>query len=121
MTRFQGYAAVWDRADRAGDVVRRGAFGPPRRVPLLWNHAGSPVGEVAVEEDARGLRVDGEVAGPLGDAVRVGTVAGLSVGYRATAVRRGARRELVAAELLEVSLVTVPMQALARVDRVGGG
>lgn len=116
---FGGYAAVWDRADRAGDVVRRGAFGAVRSVPLLWNHAGEAVGEVAVAEDARGLRVEGAVAGALGEAVRSGAVAGLSVGYRAVSVRPGVWRELLAAELLEVSLVKVPMQALARVDRVG--
>ena len=111
---------MWDRADRAGDVVRRGAFGAQsRNVPLLWDHSGAPVGSVSVAEDDRGLRVEGEVGGALGDAVRAGAVAGLSVGYRAVAVRQGARRELVAAELLEVSLVKVPMQGWARVDRVG--
>lgn len=118
VTRFEGYAAVWDRADRAGDVVRRGAFGDARRAPLLWDHQGAALGEVSVAADARGLRVEGVVEGAYADAVRSGAVRGLSVGYRALAVRRGAWRELLSAELLEVSLVRVPMQALARVDRV---
>lgn len=51
--------------------------------------------------------------------VRAGAVAGLSVGYRPVSVRQGARRELLQVALAEVSLVAVPMQTLARVDRVG--
>jgi phage head maturation protease len=50
--------------------------------------------------------------------VRGGAVAGLSVGYRALSVRQGVRRELLSVELVEVSLVAVPMQALARVEVV---
>ena len=60
--RFAGYAAVFDRVDRGGDVVRRGAFGAPGAVPLLWQHGGAPVGVIeSVAEDARGLRVIGRI------------------------------------------------------------
>lgn len=118
---FTGYAAVWDRVDRAGDVVRRGAFGEPREVPLLWLHRGAGVGVARVAEDDRGLRVEGEVrVADVARLVRGGAVTGLSVGYRPVKVRQGARRELLAAELIEVSLVAVPMQALARVGAVAG-
>jgi phage head maturation protease len=54
----------------------------------------------------------------LADAVRRGAVAGLSVGYRPVTVRRGVRRELLCVALVEVSLVAVPMQRLARIDTV---
>jgi len=65
------------------------------------------------------LRVEGVVEDPkLARLVRAGAVAGLSVGYRATSVRQGVRRELLAVDLVEVSLVAVPMQALARVEVV---
>src|SRR3546814_2721209 len=39
--RFAGYAAVFDRVDRGGDVVLRGAFAGSggQAVPLLWQHA----------------------------------------------------------------------------------
>lgn len=122
---FGGYAAVFDRVDRAGDVVRAGAFagslasGGP--VPLLWQHRGPPIGTIeTLGEDARGLRVSGTVLEPrLAALVRGGAIAGLSVGYRPRTVRQGARRELIALELVEVSLVAVPMQPLARVDLVG--
>jgi HK97 family phage prohead protease len=63
--RFAGYAAVFDRPDRGGDVVRAGAFarslgrGGAAAVPLLWQHeAGRPIGRIEyLKEDKRGLRV----------------------------------------------------------------
>lgn len=115
---FAGYAAVFDVVDRAGDLVRRGAFQSAGVVPLLWQHRGVAVGTLtSVFEDARGLRVEGVVADPeLARLVRGGAVAGLSVGYRATSVRQGVRRELLSVDLVEVSLVAVPMQVLARVE-----
>lgn len=118
--RFAGYAAVFDRVDRAGDVIRAGAFGAVGAVPLLLAHRGAPVGRVeAIGEDARGLRVAGVVDAPeLAALVRGGAVAGLSVGYRPVAVRQGARRELLRVDLVEVSLVAVPMQPWARIDAV---
>ncbi len=117
---FAGYAAVFDVVDRAGDVMRRGAFADARVVPLLWQHRGGAVGTLSlVGEDARGLRVEGVVEDrELARLVRSGAVAGLSVGYRAISVRQGVRRELLSVALVEVSLVAVPMQALARVEVV---
>lgn len=119
--RFAGYAAVFDRVDRAGDVIRAGAFAGAPAVPLLWQHRGRAVGRIDVlGEDAHGLRVEGivddvEVARLVG----VRAIDGLSVGYRPLVVRRGARRELLRVALAEVSLVAVPMQALARITRIG--
>ncbi|MBA2920037.1 HK97 family phage prohead protease [Sphingomonas sp. MAH-20] len=109
--RFAGYAAVFDRPDRGGDVIRAGAFASARgAVPLLWEHGG-PAGSVErIEEDARGLRVIGAAEREL----RPGM--GLSIGYRVRAARDLPRgRELLDLELLEVSLVRFPMQPLARV------
>ncbi|MBO9715068.1 HK97 family phage prohead protease [Sphingomonas sp.] len=120
MTRFAGYAAVFDAADRGGDVVRRGAFRVRGAVPLLWQHGGAPVGKVEwLAEDSRGLRVIGRVedAG-LAEAVARGAVTGLSFGYRVQAARAGRVRELLQVELVEVSLVARPMQPLARVHAV---
>ena len=117
---FAGYAAVFDVVDRAGDVMRRGAFADARVVPLLWQHRGVAVGTLSlVGEDARGLRVAGEVDDPrVAALVRQGAIDGLSVGYRPLRVAQGARRELLRVALAEVSLVAVPMQPGARIDRV---
>jgi uncharacterized protein len=113
---FGGYAALWDRVDRAGDVVRRGAFAGAGDVPLLWRHAGAAVGRVTVAEDEVGLRVEGLVEDVASAAaVRSGVVEGLSIGFRPVRARQGAWRELLAVELVEVSLVPVPVQAGARV------
>lgn len=119
---FAGYAAVFDWVDRGGDVVRRGAFGAPDTVPLLWQHGGAPVGTIErIEEDARGLRVIGRIDDPrLARLVGAGGVKGLSFGYRVRAARHGRVRELTALDLVEVSLVAQPMQPLARVHAVMG-
>lgn len=116
--RFEGYAAVFDRVDRAGDVFRAGAFAGADEVPLLVQHRGEPVGSVRVMEDMRGLRVSGSVAGAAAALVRSGALGGLSVGYRPEVVRQGVWRELSRVALVEVSLVAQPMQPLARVETV---
>ncbi|HEU0043848.1 HK97 family phage prohead protease [Sphingomonas sp.] len=110
MSGFSGHAALFDRVDRAGDVFRRGAFAAGK-VALLRDHRGPAIGTVTVREDAEGLHVEGAA-----DCVRLGD--GLSVGFRATRTRQGARREILAAELVEVSLVAIPMQPGARVEAV---
>ncbi len=116
--RFTGYAALFDRVDRAGDVFRAGAFADAKVVPLLWQHRGNPVGELtAVREDARGLLVEGVIGEPeVARLVRGGALPGLSVGFRAVRARQSAWRELLSVALVEVSLVAVPMQPGARVE-----
>ena len=125
--RFAGYAAVFDRVDHGGDVVRPGAFaGVAAGVPLLWQHLpGEAIGTVErVEEDARGLRVIGRVSGRISAgraaarALQERAVDGLSFGYRVREARGASPRELLALELVEVSVVTHPMQPLARVISV---
>jgi HK97 family phage prohead protease len=129
--RFAGYAAVFDRPDRGGDVVLPGAFsrGVKRGaagVPLLWQHAPErPIGRIEyLKEDKRGLRVIGRLSeGAAGREaaalLKEGTVAGLSFGYRVRAARGEAPRELIDLELVEISLVTFPMQPKARVHAIG--
>jgi len=124
--RFAGYAAVFDRPDRGGDIVRRGAFARALQrageVPLLWQHkAGAVVGRIEhLSEDRRGLRVIATV----GDArvsrlVERRRLDGLSFGYRVREAKSaGAHRELIELDLVEVSLVANPMQPWARVHAV---
>lgn len=121
--RFAGYAAIFGRADRGGDVVLPGALVAQGPVPLLWQHRGDPIGTVEwLGEDARGLRVIGRIdGGEAARLVRAGAVDGLSFGYRARAVRQGAWRTIAAADLIEVSVVAQPMQGLARIHAVEDG
>lgn len=132
--RIAGYASVFGVPDRGRDVVKRGAFARAlkdggRGVPLLWQHdAGRPIGTIeTLAEDARGLRViarlaDGSRTGAEAFAlVKAGALSGLSFGYRVRGSREAGRyRELTDVELVEVSLVTFPMQPLARVHAVEG-
>lgn len=131
--RFAGYASVFDHADRGGDVVRRGAFARAaangaRGIPLLWQHDPKrPIGRIEkIEEDARGLRVigrlsDSAAARDAGALLTDGAINGLSFGYRVRQASRAAAkggRILSDVDLIEVSLVTFPMQPLARVHAV---
>ena len=119
--RFAGYAAVFDAVDRGGDRIRPGAFGDaPVAVPLLWQHRGPPIGVIErIAPDARGLRVIGRIDDPrVAGLVRQGAVSGLSIGFRARGAVRGRVRELTAVDLVEVSVVALPMQRLATVIAV---
>ena len=130
--RFAGYAAIFDRPDKGGDVVRAGAFratlARAGEVPLLWQHDPRRViGRVEhLSEDRRGLRVIASVVGTReAEAVRAGAVKGLSFGYRVRGARGPDRttglRELVELDLIEISLVALPMQARAVVHKVVSG
>ena len=130
--KLAGYAAIFDAPDRGGDVIRKGAFaGAKAGIPLFWQHDPKRrIGTVdQLSEDERGLRVIATLhtRQDLPDAVRahLRPGQGLSFGYRV----RGAKlpdidnrtnRELIDLDLLEVSLVTHPMQPLARVLAVSG-
>jgi HK97 family phage prohead protease len=126
--RFAGYAAVFDRPDKGGDIIRKGAFAAALRrageVPLLWQHkAGAVIGRIEhLSEDERGLRViasleDTRASRLLGS----GKVDGLSFGYRVREAKTGgAHRELIELDLVEVSLVANPMQPKARVHALEG-
>lgn len=127
--RIAGYAALFGIPDGARDTILPGAF---RRtlarqsepLPLLWQHRpGQRIGWIEhVEEDRRGLRVIArldEMRGRAGVALRRRDISGLSFGYRARAYQPSAGgRVLQEIELLEISLVTHPLQHGARVHLI---
>lgn len=127
--RFAGYAAIFDVADGAGDTIHAGAFrrSLTRRsdiVPLLWQHNPNHViGTIeALAEDQRGLRVISRIDDPThraAHALSAGRVTGLSFGFRARHYRKQEEtRDLLDIELLEISLVTHPLQHSARVHLI---
>ena len=126
MVRFAGYAAVFDRPDKGGDIIRKGAFAAALRrsieVPLLWQHkAGSVIGRIEhLSEDERGLRVIANVGDQrASNLITTKRVNGLSFGYRVREAKSaGGMRELVELDLVEVSLVANPMQPKARVHAI---
>ena len=120
--RLAGYAAIFDAPDKGGDIVRKGAFARAAKagVPLLWQHdRNRRIGYVeSLSEDARGLRVIARLDDEK-TPVQAGT--GLSFGYRVRAMNKQDYRELTDLDLIEVSVVTHPMQPLARVLAVEAG
>jgi HK97 family phage prohead protease len=127
---IQGYASLFWKRDLNDDVVAKGAFNKSLaanggRVRMLHQHDGSALigaWDVAREDD-RGLFVAGRVfdftpAAKLTQAlIRAGVLDGLSIGFRAQKSRRdqsGRLRVLTEIDLWEVSLVTFPMLAGAR-------
>lgn len=132
-TAIEGYASLFDRVDQGGDVVRAGAYATSlkrlavdgRRVKMLWQHdPGRPIGVWdEVHEDARGLFVKGRILPEVAQGreaaalVAAGAIDGLSIGYRTVMSERDGkgRRVLSELDLWEVSLVTFPMLAEARV------
>ncbi len=129
--RFSGYAAIFDVPDKGRDIIRAGAFAQSLEqrsrydVPLLWQHdQQEPIGVIeALHEDARGLHVTARLSLDSSrgkDAyalMKDGAITGLSIGYRAQESRPLARshmRELRRVDLIEISLVSLPMQPLAR-------
>lgn len=126
---IRGYVSRFDTPDRSGDLVRRGAFAGGRAdVPLLWQHdVERPIGRViSLTEDASGLRMEARISPDCRDGrdalalLRSGAVDGLSFGYRVKQARPvpGGGRELLKLELLECSVVTLPMHAHARVTAI---
>ena len=127
--RFAGYAALFGVADAARDTIRPGAFAKTlseraEPLPLFWQHRPEQrIGWIEqIAEDARGLRVVASLDNPDGRAgamLRTNSVNGLSFGYRTRSCHyEPSGRVLEDVDLIEVSLVTHPLQHGARVHFV---
>ncbi len=127
--RFAGYAALFNIPDGIKDTIMEGAFSRTlaqrdKPIPLYWQHRPEqPIGVVEkAAEDERGLRVIARLDNPQSlpaSMLRDKAINGLSFGYRARRYRMAdAGRVLEDIELLEVSLVSHPLQHAARVHLV---
>ena len=130
---IQGHGSVFRNIDMGGDIVIPGAFrrtlGAHRRSGTLpqmfWMHKPDhvPGRWTAMSEDDTGLAVRGELADTaLGNdmrtLVKMKAVRGLSIGYRAVDVDYDSdgNRLLKDINLIEVSLVSLAMNPLARIE-----
>jgi len=124
--RIAGYAALFNVADGARDIILPGAFSRTlveraEDLPLFWQHRPyARIGTIQnIAEDARGLRVIARIeraASRAATLLSTRAVSGLSFGYRAQRYRpTPAGRLLYDIELFEISLVTHPLQPRARV------
>ncbi|WP_185983131.1 HK97 family phage prohead protease [Aureimonas mangrovi] len=135
--RISGYASLFDRPDQTGERVLRGAFSRTLAergaggVRMLWQHdPREPIGVwTRLFEDERGLRVEGRLAlatqrgREVFELIRAGAVDGLSIGFRTRRASRDPRtgeRRVNEVDLWEVSIVTFPMQSLARLAEMRG-
>ena len=137
--RFSGYGSIFGNKDLGNDVVVSGAFSKSLRkrkakqVKMLWQHKQDiPIGVFdSISEDGDGLAVKGRLA--LGtqmgreayELMKMGALDGLSIGYKADPDKqdydaRRRRRMLKEVDLMEISLVTFPMNPKARVSSVKG-
>lgn len=123
----EGYASLFGVADRMGDIVRAGAFGASLNrakalLPMLVEHERKLLAGYWHEarEDSRGLFIRGVIRDDMPGAARAKRlvwrgVDGLSIGFVPVVARKSATgRVLEEVELLEVSIVSNPMQPLAR-------
>jgi HK97 family phage major capsid protein/HK97 family phage prohead protease len=124
--RIEGLASVFGTTDRGGDIVHKGAFaGAKFPIPMLAGHNQAETVGVWEEgiETPEGLRVKGRLtlsvqrAREIRDLILAKALQGLSIGYVATrkSARRGGGRDLHAVDLLEISVVAVPMHPGARI------
>lgn len=131
----EGYASLFGEVDQARDMVMPGAFEASlkrrgiRRIPMLFQHdPAEPVGVwLELREDFRGLYARGRLipevmrARELLALLKAGASDGLSIGFRTIRGRVDPKtriRRLHEIDLWEISLVTFPLLAGARVRTV---
>lgn len=132
---FSGYGAYFNNVDRGGDIIAPGAFSKSladhkaagTMPQMFFNHEAfsMPIGVWrAMEEDAKGLLVEGELIDTTSGrdtyaALKAGAVKGLSIGFRCSAFEiHNNIRTITEASLMEVSVVTFPMNEAATVTDV---
>tara|TARA_R100001460_G_scaffold8441_2_gene20866 strand:- start:412 stop:1488 length:1077 start_codon:yes stop_codon:yes gene_type:complete len=136
---FEGYGSVFNNTDLGNDVIKSGAFTKSlqergtRGVKLLYQHKSDmPIGVFdEIREDSHGLRVKGRLA--LGttagrdayELLKMGALDGLSIGFRVNPKevsfdKRNNQRIIKEVDLMEISLVTFPMNPKATVRQVKG-
>lgn len=136
---FEGYGSVFGNKDLGNDVVEKGAFAnslrmkSPQDVKLLYQHKSDmPIGVFdSIKEDEHGLRVKGRLAlkttagRDAYELMKMGALKGLSIGFKVNPDqvsydRRTNKRIIKEVDLMEVSLVTFPMNPKAMIRSVKG-
>lgn len=134
---FEGYASVFNNKDLGNDVIRRGAFlesiaeRSPKGVKLLYQHkSDEPIGVIdSLEEDSKGLKIKGRLAmgtqkgKEVFELMKMGALDSMSIGYRLKPDGykydpKDKRRIIKSVDLMEISLVTFPMNPKAKVTKV---
>ena len=136
---FEGYGSVFGNKDLGNDVIEKGAFAKSikrrtnKGVKLLYQHKSDmPIGVFdEIKEDDHGLVVKGRLAlktqagAEAYELLKMGALDGLSIGFRVNPSevsydKRNNKRIIKEVDLMEVSLVTFPMNPQATVRSVKG-
>lgn len=136
---FEGYGSVFGNKDLGNDVIEKGAFAQslkkkkPHMVKLLYQHKSDmPIGVFdELREDDHGLYIKGRLAlktqagAEAYELLKMGALDGLSIGFRVNPDqvsydKRNNKRLIKEVDLMEVSLVTFPMNPKATVRSVKG-
>ena len=134
---FSGYASLFGEVDLGKDRVERGAFlrSLARRgaggVRMLFQHdPAEPIGAWrTIREDGRGLYVEGVLSDGVSRArevrelIKARAVDGLSIGFQTVRAKSDPKtgiRQILEADLWEISVVTFPMLPGARISDVKG-
>ena len=137
---FIGYGSIFGNEDQGSDIMQKGAFTksletrPAGKVKLLYQHkTDEPIGVFEdMYEDSKGLFVKGKLA--MGtqkgreayELLKMGALDGMSIGFRADPEKQGyneskrGTRTLKEVDLMEISLVTFPMNESALIETVKG-
>tara|TARA_R100001129_G_scaffold179735_1_gene156875 strand:+ start:738 stop:2000 length:1263 start_codon:yes stop_codon:yes gene_type:complete len=137
---FTGYGSIFGNEDQGNDIVKKGAFTksltqrPPSKVKMLFQHkTDEPIGVFTdIYEDNKGLFVKGQLA--MGtqkgreayELLKMGALDGMSIGFKADPDKQGYNenkrgvRTLKEVDLMEISLVTFPMNESALIQTVKG-
>lgn len=135
---FEGYASTFGNIDRGRDIVMPGAFEKPirefnmgaKRIPILWQHdMYRPIGQIrSLQEDQKGLFIKGTmpkgmtfVSGEVAPLLQSQVLNSMSIGYftdRSEFDEAEGVRKIIEADLLEVSIVTFPMNEEAMITSV---
>ena len=134
---FEGYASVFNNKDLGNDVIKQGAFAKsiydkkPKQIKLLYQHkTDEPIGVIdSLEEDNRGLKIKGRLAmgtqkgKEVFELMKMGALDSMSIGYRLAPEDykysdKLKKRTITNLDLMEVSMVTFPMNPKAKITKV---
>ena len=129
---FSGYASVYGGVDSYGDTIIEGAYASTivnreRPVQLRFNHEAGVIGKwTRMEEDAKGLYVEGELTPGHSKAMDVyaslmhGAISGLSIGYRPVKFtpNQTGGLDLEEISLIEISVVESPADLNAQIGNI---
>ena len=128
----EGYASVSEVVDRAGDIVKKGAFTKTIKergsVPVLWQHdTNTPIGRTRIlKEDDKGLFFKANLVKGIKKAdeamllMNAGVINAMSIGFtlKEYEVIGDAKKGLSISEidLSEISIVTLPANEYTNVN-----